>query len=125
MTARTEIYTDGSFNDQTGSGGWAAAVVHARSGNQSGTSSYEMELRAIVEAAKLVEAPCTIVSDHEGIIGVAQRGLRPFMCRSVWDELYAATAGKDVQFEWRRRDQSLGQRIAHQLARAEAKSVSR
>lgn len=125
MTARTEIFTDGSFNNQTGAGGWAAAVVRTSAGSKSGTSSYEMELRAIVEAAKLVEAPCTIVSDHEGIIGIAQRGLRPFMCRSVWDELYAATAGKDVAFEWRRRDQSLGQRIAHQLARAEAKGVAR
>lgn len=125
MTVRTEIYTDGSFNDQTGAGGWAAAVVRSASGSKTGTSSYEMELRAIVEAAKMVEAPCTIISDHEGIISVAQRGMRPFMCRSVWDELYAATEGKDVQFEWRRRDQSLGQRIAHQLARAEAKGVAR
>jgi hypothetical protein len=36
-------------------------------------------------------------------------------------ELYAATAGKDVEFAWWKRDQSLGQRLANQLARDAAK----
>lgn len=121
MTTRTEIFTDGSYNDQTKQGGWAAVTVRSSSGQQNPTTSYEMELRALVEAAKMAEGPCTLVSDHEGIIGVAQRGMSPRMCRPVWDELYAATAGKDVEFEWRRRDQSLGQRLANQLARDAAR----
>ena len=80
-----------------------------------------MELRAILEAVRMAEGPTTVVSDHEGIVGCAQRGMTPRWSADLWNELYAAAAGKDVQFEWRRRDQSLGSRLANQLARAAAK----
>jgi ribonuclease HI len=121
MTHRTEIHTDGTFNDQTGVGGWAAIVARTSTGRQADTSSYEMELRALVEAAKMAEGPCTIISDYEGMIRTAQQGKTPETCKAVWEELYAATTGKDVAFEWRRRDQSLGSRLAHQLARDAAR----
>jgi ribonuclease HI len=118
---RTEIHADGTFNDQTKEGGWAAVVGRTSTGRQSGTFSYEMELRALVEAVKMAEGPCTVISDHEGLVGIAQRGMTPQYCQPVWQELYAAAAGKDVTFEWRRRNQSLGSRLAHQLARDAAK----
>lgn len=121
MIDRTEIYTDGSFNDQTRTGGWAAVIARTSSGRQADTSSYEMELRAIVEAVKLADGPCTVVSDHEGIIGLARDARAPRMCRPLWEELYAATAGKDIEFAWRKRDHGLGSRLAHQLARDAAK----
>jgi hypothetical protein len=44
---RTETHTVGTFNDQTGVGGWAT-VAHTSVGRQTGTSVYEMELRAMV-----------------------------------------------------------------------------
>jgi ribonuclease HI len=121
MTERTEIFTDGTFNDQTRVGGWSAVITRTSSGKQADTSSYEMELRALVEAVKMAEGPCTAISDYEGMIRTAQQGKTPETCKAVWGELYAATAGKDVSFEWRRRDQSLGSRLAHQLARDAAK----
>ena len=121
MTERTEIHTDGTFNDQTGIGGWAAVIARTSTGRQDGTSSYEMELRALVEAVKLADGPCTIISDHEGIIGLARDGRTPRMCRPLWDELYAAAAGKDIEYARKKRDQSLGSRLAHQLARDAAK----
>lgn len=121
VTNRAEIFTDGSFNDQTGTGGWAAVIARTMSGLQAGTSSYEMELRALVEAVKMADGPCTVISDYEGLIRTAQQGKTPDTCKTVWDELYAATAGKDVTFEWRRRDNGLGSRLAHQLARDAAK----
>ena len=55
------------------------------------------------------------------MIRTAQQGKTPETCKAVWEELYAATAGKDITFEWRKRDQSLGSRLAHQLARDAAK----
>ena len=122
VTERTEIHTDGTFNDRTGVGGRAAVIARFSAGRQEATSSYEMELRAIVEAAKMAEGPCTIVSDHEGIVSVVQRGMTPRVCRAVWEELYAATEGKDVNFAWRKRDQSLGSRLANQLARDAARA---
>ena len=118
---RDEIHTDGSFNNQTDQGGWAAVIVRAGSGQQTGGSSYEMELRAVVEAVKLAEGPCTIVSDHWGIISAAQQGKIPARCKSLWEEMYAAAADKDIQFEWHKRGQALGSRLAHQLARDAAK----
>ncbi|QJW98392.1 hypothetical protein FTUN_5982 [Frigoriglobus tundricola] len=117
MAERTEIQTDGTFNNQTGIGGWAAVIARTSSGRQEGTSAYEMELKALVEAVKMVPGPCTVDSDHEGIIGLAHDGRAPRMCRPLWDELYAAAAGKDIVFEWKKRDQTLGSRLAHQLAR--------
>jgi ribonuclease HI len=122
VTNRTEIHTDGTFNDQTGTGGWAAVIARSTSGRQEGTSSYEMELRGLVQAVKMADGPCTIVSDHEGIIGLARDGRTPRMCRPLWDELYATAAGKDIEFEWRKRDQSLGSRLAHQIARDAARA---
>jgi hypothetical protein len=58
---------------------------------------------------------------YQWLVQNAQRGTPQATCRTLWDELYAAAAGKDVVFEWRRRDQSLGSRLAHQLARDAAR----
>ena len=121
MTDRTEIFTDGTFNDQTGAGGWAAVVTRTATGRQSGTSGYVMGLRAMVEAVKMADGPCTIISDYDGLVRTAQAEMTPEKCRPLWEELYAAAAGKDVEFAWRGRDQSLGSRLAHQLARDAAK----
>lgn len=123
MTARTEIHSDGTFNDRTGVGGWAAVVARSTSGRQDSTSIYEMELRAMVEAVKMTEGPCTVISDYEWLVQNAQRGTPQATCRPLWDELFAAAAGKDVQFEWRKRDQLLGSRLVHQLAREAARGV--
>lgn len=116
---RTEIFTDGSHVNETG--GWAAVILRTASGKQAGSSSQEMELRALVEAAKMAEGPCTIISDHEGIVKIAQQGKSPRWSKALWDELYALIEGKDIQFEWRRRQEALGQRIAQQLARGAAR----
>ena len=69
----------------------------------------------MVEAAKMADGPCTILSDYHGMVRDAQQGNTPETCKAVWDELYAATAGNDATFEWRRRDQPPSSRLAHQL----------
>ena len=125
MADRSDIFTDGSFNDQSRTGGWAAVIARTSSGRQADTSSYEMELRALVEAVKMADGPCTIISDYEGLIRTVQQSKTPESCKTVWGELYAAIAGKDVTFEWRRRDNGLGSRLAHQLARDAAKGRQR
>ena len=116
MTARTEIHADGTFNDQTGVGGWAAVVARSTSGRQDTTSIYEMELRAMVEAVKMAEGPCTVISDYEWLVKNAQQGKTQPTCQPLWEELFASAAGKDSEYAWRKRDQSLGSRLAHQLA---------
>ncbi|MDB5307459.1 MAG: Ribonuclease [Gemmataceae bacterium] len=96
---RTEIFTDGSFDEQTRTGGWAAVIVRAASGQHPAKTSKETEFRALIEAVKMAEGPCTLVSDHEGIVRTAQLGKVPVWCKDQWEELYAAMAGKDVAFE--------------------------
>ncbi|MDB5308270.1 MAG: RNase [Gemmataceae bacterium] len=117
---RSEIHTDGSYVEQTDKGGWSAVIVRAESAQQTGGSSYEMELRALVEAVKMADGPCTVISDYEGLIRTAQQG-KTETCKAVWEELYAEMAGKDVEIAWRKQDQTLGSRLAHQLARDAAK----
>ena len=73
------------------------------------------------EAVKMAEGACTVFSDYEWLVKNAQQGTPQATCRALWDELFASAAGKDVQFEWKRRDQSLGSRLAHQLARDAAR----
>jgi hypothetical protein len=62
-----------------------------------------------------------MISDHEGIVRIAQQGRTPHHLKPVGDEPCVATAGEGVPFEWRRRDQTPGQRLAHKLARDAAK----
>ena len=82
-----------------------------------------MELRGLVEAVRMADGPCTVISDYEAIVLAAQQGKVPERCKAVWRELYAEAAGKDVMFEWRRRGQCLAQRIAHQVCRSAARAV--
>ena len=57
----------------------------------------------MIEAVEKAEGPCTMISDHEGILRIAQQGGTPHHPEPVGDELYVATAGEGVRFEWRRR----------------------
>jgi ribonuclease HI len=116
---RSEIFTDGSCVDQTQSGGWAAVVV--RVGQQTNSSSQEMEFRALVEAVKMAEGPCTVISDHRWIVEPSIRGIRRSGTSPSGKSCTRRRRSKDVTFEWRRRDQTLGQRLAHQLARDAAR----
>jgi hypothetical protein len=100
---------------------WAAVIVRTSSGKQPNGSRQEMELRALIKAVKMADGPCTVVSVHAGIVKLARQGKTSALCKPVWEGLYASMAGKGVTFEWRRRDKSLGQRLAHQLARDVAK----
>jgi hypothetical protein len=42
-----------------------------------------MELRALFEAVKMADGPCTIISDLDGIIRTAQQGKTPETCNST------------------------------------------
>ena len=61
----------------------------------------------------LPDDPCLIFSDQAGGVCIAQQRRVPRHCRATLEEHYAATTVKDAAFDWKRRDQTLGQRIAH------------
>jgi hypothetical protein len=81
-------------------------VTSCRNRNAKAISFTAMTERGLTEA---------LAADHH----FEQR--TPWHLKPVGDQLYVATAGEGVQFEWRRRDQTLGQRVAHQLGRDAAK----
>jgi hypothetical protein len=54
---------------------------------------------AIVEAVERAEGPSTVVSDHKGTVGVAQRRRAPRWSPDVWKELYEVAASKDVEYQ--------------------------
>lgn len=118
---RTEIFTDGCRSDH--GGGWAAVMLRTSSGRQPTGTSNDMELRALLEAVKMADGPTTIISDLHGIVRTAQQRKVPEWSRALWEELYAAAEGKDISFEWRKRSQTIGQQIAHRLAKEAAMSV--
>ena len=77
----------------------------------------------VAESHTLSAPSCdAVISDYEWLVQNAQRGMPQATCRPLWEELFAAAAGKDVEYAWKKRDQSLGSRLAHQLARDAAKA---
>lgn len=71
----------------------------------------------MVEAVKLADGACTVVSDYDWPVRTVKAGKTPENCNPRWEELCASAVSSDVEFGWRRRDHSLGSRLAHQLAR--------
>ena len=48
----------------------------------------------MIEAMEKAEGPCTMISDHEGILRIAQQGGTPHHPKPIGDELLlVATAG--------------------------------
>jgi ribonuclease HI len=123
MTRRQVIHADGTFTPETGKGGWAAVILETETGAGEISSSSEAELRAVLEAVKMAEGPCTVVTDSISIVRNVEAGISPQKGHELWRELYAAMAGKDVQVEWRKRSSTHGQRLAHELARKEARGL--
>ena len=116
VTGRIELVAGGTFHDQSGTGAWAAFARPTSGGDFVRRKGATGARRGSEEGG----GPCTIVSDHEGTVGIAPRGKTLRMCKPFREELDAAAASKGVQFGWRKRDQSLASRLAHQLAREAA-----
>lgn len=71
----------------------------------------------MVEAVKMADGRVTVVSDYDWPLRTVKAGKTPEKCEPLWEEPCVSAVGKGVEFTWRRRDQSLGSRLAHQLAR--------
>jgi ribonuclease HI len=118
---RTGVFTDGSCEGNPGPGGWGVVwveddvVVAARHGADPQTTNNRMELRALVEAYKLlpVDARIDVYSDSQICVktvtewapGWAARGWRrktgPIANLELVQELYAlARAHPNVQLTW-------------------------
>jgi hypothetical protein len=71
-----------------------ARALHAEQDKHANGWSQEMELRALIEAVKMADGPCTVISDHEGIVKRAKQRNTPEFCKPVWEELYASMGAR-------------------------------
>ena len=118
---RTGLFTDGSCEGNPGPGGWGVVwveddrIVESRSGSEAQTTNNRMELRALIEAFRLLPAGArtTVYSDsqlcvktvNEWAAGWAARGWRrksgPIANLELVQELYGlALAHPGVQLTW-------------------------
>jgi ribonuclease HI len=118
---RSGVFTDGSCEGNPGPGGWGVVwveddrIVDSRSGADPQTTNNRMELRALIEAFRLLPADsgATVYSDsqlcvktvNEWAAGWAARGWRrktgPIANLELVQELYAlARAHPKVRLAW-------------------------
>lgn len=111
----TQVWTDGSFSNQTGIGGWAWVSRSTwRSGRTvNGDCSQAMELRAILEALRFhTEDPVVVYTDHlfySQILGVerdvfydwlaSEERNRSALIHGLLVLLYDELEGRRVRFE--------------------------
>lgn len=116
-----DIYTDGSCKINPGPGGWAAILVYGSAereicGGEADTTNNRMELKAVINALKMLKEPCSVrittdsryVADGIGKGWAAswkKRGWKkadksPALNPELWDELLGLCEKHDVSFEW-------------------------
>jgi ribonuclease HI len=60
------IYTDGACSRNPGPGGWAAVLKYGEhmkeiSGGEKNTTNQRMEMRAVIEALRVLKEPCAVI----------------------------------------------------------------
>lgn len=120
MDLKVEIYTDGSCKGNPGPGGWGALIRFGATekeicGGEAGTTNNRMELRAVIEALRLLTRPCHIdlYTDSQyvknGISGWIKdwkaRGWltsakKPVKNQDLWQQLDEEVQKHRVTFHW-------------------------
>jgi ribonuclease HI len=135
----SNYYTDGSVLHLYGCGGYAAIPLlndglidhdHAISGSKQSTDVQEMELMAVIAAAR--SAPkshkITIFTDHKAICDAMSRTTRAKVEKNqnsqLWNQLRQLCTTRDITIRWvKAHSGDLGNNAADRLARAAAKSL--
>lgn len=114
------IYTDGACSGNPGPGGWAALLMHGDSrreisGGEAATTNNRMELRATIEALKLLKTPCAVhlFTDSKYVLqgftewlpGWVKKGWKtadkkPVKNVDLWQELAEAAAPHRIEWQW-------------------------
>ncbi|MBB5019655.1 ribonuclease HI [Chitinivorax tropicus] len=115
-----EIYTDGACKGNPGPGGWGALLIyggHQRElfGGEADTTNNRMELRAVIEALKVLKRPCQVrvYTDSqyvqkgisEWIHGWKRKGWRnsqnePVKNADLWQQLDLAQSQHQMEWRW-------------------------
>ncbi len=115
-----DIFTDGACSGNPGPGGWAAVLRYEAkerelSGAEPDTTNNRMELRAAIEALKVLKEPCeiTLTTDsqylRQGITswmtnwkrrGWQTASKQPVKNKDLWVELDALAQRHKITWEW-------------------------
>ena len=136
-----QIYTDGACSGNPGRGGWAYYIPqdgYGTSGYESDTTSYRMELQAVIEALKARPTAgwVEILSDSKYITDAFTQGwVRKWLKndfkkgkiknRDLWEELIPLALGKRVTFTWiKGHEGTSGNEMADRMATDASKGVA-
>jgi len=109
VAAPTVVYADGSCIGNPGPGGWGVVIVASDGteaelcGWESRTTNNRMEITAVIEALRHLEAGSDVIlrTDSQYVVKTMNDGWRRRENRDLWSELDAAVARhRRVAFEW-------------------------
>ncbi|MDO9574064.1 MAG: ribonuclease HI [Candidatus Contubernalis sp.] len=119
MKKEIEIYTDGACSGNPGPGGWAAVLMYGDkkkeiSGGEPQTTNQRMEMKAAVEALKVLKYPCevSLYSDSAYLVNAFNQGWldrwqingwrtsqkKPVENKDLWEELLKFVDKHKVKF---------------------------
>ena len=120
MKKLVTIYTDGACSGNPGPGGWGALLMFGEtrreiSGGEAHTTNNRMELRATIEALRLLKPPCavTLFTDSKYVLqgftewlpGWKKKGWKtadkkPVKNVELWQELETVAAIHTIDWKW-------------------------
>jgi ribonuclease HI len=110
-----DIFTDGSSLGNPGPGGWCAILRYKNhekiiSGGENFTTNNKMELKAVIEALKLLKEPCIInlYSDSTYVLKGIEEWLENWVAKNfknvknkeMWQELYRLKQTHIINTNW-------------------------
>ena len=115
-----DIYTDGACSGNPGPGGYGAILkrgehIHELSGCEPETTNNRMEMRAVIEALRLLDQPCRvrITTDSNYVVkgmtewlpGWVRRNWvnaqkKPVLNRDLWETLLKLSRLHEIEWAW-------------------------
>ena len=136
---KIEIFTDGSSLGNPGSGGWCAILRYGENekilkGSQKIATNSQMELKAVLEALKVLNQPCEIIlfSDSSYVVNAINKWLSNWIKKDfknvknleLWQEFIELSKIHHIQAVWVKAHNGHAENeICDKIAKEEAQKV--
>ena len=136
---KIEIFTDGSSLGNPGSGGWCAILRYGENekilkGSQKIATNNQMELKAVLEALKVLNQPCEIIlfSDSSYVVNAINKWLSNWIKKDfknvknleLWQEFIELSKIHHIQAVWvKAHNGHTENEICDKIAKEEAQKV--